>query len=129
MLRTFERTFEGALLVLLMAVVWGCASVESTSQATAGPPANAAGSWSGYAGVGAASAPVSLTLTQTGASVNGNLSVGGSPDLTGSVTGSVQGNMLTLQMQNGRSVTPMTVGPDQITGVLSVGPVTLRRVR
>ncbi len=123
------KTFGGALLVLLVAAVSGCASTESTPSAMTGPPANAAGSWSGYAGMGAAAAPVSLNLTQTGANVTGNLDVGGSPDLSGPVVGTVQGNTLTLQMQNGRRLSAMNVSPDQINGIIPAGPVTLRRAK
>jgi hypothetical protein len=122
------RTMRDAtLLILLLAVIAGCASSGGDVQTTSGPPANAGGAWSGYAGVGAASAPVTLRLTQNGGNVAGDLSVGGSPDLTGAVTGTVQGNVLRLSMQNGRSITPMTVGADQITGIIGAGPVTLRR--
>ena len=122
------KMLGGVLLTLLLAVVSGCASSDSMSTtAASGPPANAAGKWSGWAGVGAVSAPVSLSLTQNGASVSGDIDVGGDPALSGPVTGTVQGSMLNLSLGTGRSFTPMTVKPDQITGVIGPGPVTLRR--
>lgn len=122
-----HKILGGALLTLLLAVVSGCASSDGMSQAVSGPPANAAGKWSGWAGMGAVAAPVSLSLTQNGGTVTGNIQVGGAPDLSGPVTGTVQGNLLSLSLQTGRSLTPMTVKPDQITGVIGPGPVTLRR--
>jgi len=118
------RTLMGA--VLIVAAVAGCASTNAPATAS-GPPANAGGKWSGWAGVGAVSAPVSLQLTQDGANVTGNIDVGGAPDLSGPVSGTVQGNLLSLSLSNGRSFTPMTVKPDQISGVIGAGPVSLRR--
>ena len=122
-----HKTFGTTLLIVLLAVLSGCASSGSDSMAASGTPANAAGSWSGYAGVGSVSAPVTLRLTQDGGNVAGDLSVGGAPDLTGPVTGTVRGNMLQLSMKSGRTISPMTVKPDQITGIVGAGPVTLRR--
>ena len=121
-----RKIVEGTLLVLLLTVIAGCASSGSDVQAS-GPPANAAGAWSGYAGVGTVSAPVTLRLTQNGGNVSGDLVVAGSTELTGPVTGTVRGNMLQLSMQSGRTISPMTVGKDQITGIIGAGPVTLRR--
>lgn len=121
------KMLKGLLLILPLAVIAGCASSGSDVQTTSGPPANAAGAWSGYAGVGTVSSPVTLRLTQNGTNVTGELAVAGTPEFTGPVTGTVQGNMLKLWMQSGRSLTPMTVGADQITGIVGAGPVTLRR--
>jgi outer membrane protein OmpA-like peptidoglycan-associated protein len=72
--------------------------------------------------------PASLRLTQAGADVTGDLEVRGNPDLTGPVQGTVQSNSMQLRMLNGMSITPLTVGGDHITGVISVGPVWLQRV-
>jgi hypothetical protein len=69
-----------------------------------------------------------MRLTQAGADVTGDLEVRGNRDLTGPVRGTVRGNSLNLTMLNGMSMTPLTVGGDHITGVISVGPVWLRRV-
>jgi len=123
------KKLAGPLLVSLVLAITGCATSESTSAMnTSGPPANANGAWSGWAGMGAAAAPVSLTLTQNGGNVTGNMSVGGSPDMSGPVVGTVQGNMLSLKMQDsGRSFSAMTVSLDRITGIISQGPVTLER--
>jgi hypothetical protein len=92
--------------------------------------ANAAGSWSGYAGAGAVSAPVALQLAQSGANVTGNITVGGRPDFSGPVTGTVQGNGLSLRLATGTASLPMlTVGSDQITGDVGPGPMILRRTK
>lgn len=40
----------------------------------------------------------------------------------------MRGSALTLTMLNGMSITPLTVGPEHIIGIISVGPVALRRV-
>jgi hypothetical protein len=118
----------GRLLVLALS---GCATSNGTPAATtSGPPANAGGSWSGYGGIGATAQPVSLTLAQTGGDVKGDINVGGRPDLSGPVVGTVQGNVLSLRLASGVASLPaMTVTPSQITGVLSVGPMTLTRVK
>ena len=121
-----RKVLEGTVLILLLTVIAGCASSAGDVQAS-GSPANAAGAWSGYAGVGTVSAPVTLRLSQDGGNVSGDLVVAGSTELTGPVTGTVRGNMLQLSMRSGRTISPMTVGKDQITGIIGAGPVTLRR--
>jgi hypothetical protein len=78
--------------------------------------------------VSSVAVPASLRLTQAGSDVTGDLEVRGNPDLTGPVRGTVRGSALNLTMLNGMSITPLTVGPDLITGVISVGPIALRRV-
>jgi hypothetical protein len=92
--------------------------------------AQAGGSWTGSAGVGATSLPVSLRLQQTGGNVSGDINIAGRPDFSGPVVGTVQGNMLSLRMQSGTaSFSAMTVGQDQITGTSQFGPIALRRAR
>jgi hypothetical protein len=126
------KRFAGPLLVLLGLSIAGCAGSMDTPSAVnlSAPTAQAGGSWSGYAGVGAAAAPVALTLRQSGGTVTGNIDVAGRPDLTGAVVGTVQGNGLSLKMQDGYGSLPlMTVTQDQISGVIALGPMTLRRVK
>jgi hypothetical protein len=125
------RALVGPLLVVAI-VLAGCGgSVRSANTLnTSGPMANAAGSWSGYAGAGAVSAPVALQLAQSGANVTGNITVGGRPDFSGPVTGTVQGNGLSLRLATGTASLPMlTVGSDQITGDVGPGPMILRRTK
>jgi hypothetical protein len=125
------KALVGPLLVVAI-VLAGCGgSMQSANTLnTSGPMANAAGSWSGVAGVGAASVPVNLQLTQSGSTVNGNIDVAARPDFTGPVTGTVQGNGLALKLTSGTASFPMlTVSQDQISGVLGIGPMTLRRAK
>ena len=61
---------EAALL--LAAVTAGCGAAREAQQAAANAPtANVAGTWTGYAGTGGISAPITLTLTQTGTNLSG----------------------------------------------------------
>jgi hypothetical protein len=123
------RALVGPLLVVAI-VVAGCGgSMQSANTLNmSGPMANAGGSWSGYAGMGAVAAPVTLQLTQSGGNVNGIISVGGRPDFSGPVVGTVQGNGLSLKLASGTASLPvLTVAQDQITGELGAGPMTLRR--
>ena len=124
------RRFAGPLLMVL--AVTGCASSGGTTGGmnTSGPTAQAGGAWTGYAGIGATSLPVSLTLKQTGGNVSGNIDIAGRPDFSGPVVGTVQGNALSLKMQSGTaSFSTMVVGQDQITGTSQFGPIALRRAR
>jgi outer membrane protein OmpA-like peptidoglycan-associated protein len=121
-----RKIFRETLPVLLMAAIQGCGSGGGTPVPSS--TANAAGAWRGEAGVSGVAVPASLRLTQAGADVTGDLDVRGNPDLTGPVQGTMQGNSLKLRMLNGMSITPLTVGGDHITGVISVGPVWLQRV-
>jgi hypothetical protein len=117
-------------LFVLAILLGGCGgSMQSANTLnTSGPTANAAGSWAGFAGVGAVSAPVTLQLAQTGSNVKGNITVGGRPDFSGPVTGTVQGNGLSLRLASGTASLPMlTVASDQITGDVGPGPMILRR--
>jgi len=123
------RKLAGSLVVVLALAFTGCASLESPSSLnTSAPLANATGAWSGWAGVGGEAAPVSLNLSQSGSNVKGDIDVGGRPDLTGPVVGTVQGNALSLSMQSGFGSLPvMKVSQDQISGVILLGPMTLTR--
>jgi hypothetical protein len=71
--------------------------------------------------------PISLTLSQNGTKVTGNAMIAGRPELSGPVTGDVQGELLQLQTATAKSST-LRVQGDTITGQSSPwGPVTLRR--
>ena len=120
-----------APVLVLVLVFAGCAGMDQTSGVnTAGPTANANGVWSGWAGVGAAAAPVSLALSQSGGNVKGDIDVGGRPELTGPVVGTVQGNALTLRLQSGYGQLPvMKVSQNEISGVISLGPLMLTRAK
>jgi hypothetical protein len=116
------------LLGCLILLIAGCAGSTPPPRVAGGPPVNVAGQWAGSAGVGAVSAPVSLSLVQDGAAVSGNISIGGRPDLSGPVVGTVQGNTVSLDLRNGYGSLPdLTAAPERITGTLSLGPMSLRR--
>jgi len=98
------------------------------------PPASAAtsvtGAWTGWVGEGAEEEPVTMNLKQTGASVSGDLIIGGRPDLSGPLTGSVQGNAIRLMLTSGYFTLPeLTVKQDQIFGVVAGLPLSVRRAR
>jgi hypothetical protein len=66
----------------------GCgAARQAETEAANAPTANVAGTWTGFAGTGGVSVPVTLTLAQTGTAVTGNINVGGRPDFSGPVKG------------------------------------------
>ena len=81
------------------------------------------------AGTGMRSAPVTLTMQQNGAAVTGNLSVGGRPDLSGAVTGTLRGDLLRLSLPT-TTLGELLVKQDTIAGVPVAGlPVTLQRTK
>jgi hypothetical protein len=96
--------FTVLLLTCSVAALAGCASDSSGRQVTTpstsmtAPPASAAtsvtGAWTGWVGEGTKEEPVTMNLKQTGANVSGDLIIGGRPDLSGPLTGSVQGNAM-----------------------------------
>ena len=68
-------------------------------------------------------------MQQNGTAVTGNLSVGGRPDLSGEVTGSLRGNLLKLSLPT-TTLGELQVSQDTITGVPVAGlPVTLQRAK
>ena len=117
------------LLALFCVAALGCAAArEEQQRELSAPTANAAGTWTGYAGGGATSLPVTLTLSQNGTNVSGNLTVAARPDLSGPVTGAVQGEIVKLSLAT-QTFAQMRVQQDTMTGQASVGPVNLRRSR
>jgi len=131
------RTTEGShrttptivLLALLSVLAAGCAAWRAEKAEESAPTANLAGTWTGSAGTGGAFVPVSLTLTQSGTAVKGTIDVGGRPDYSGDVTGSVQGELLKLALQE-TTLAELRVKQDTITGEPFPGlPLNLRRSR
>ena len=93
------------------------------------PTANVAGTWTGNAGTGGVSAPVTLTLTQSGTNVSGNISVGGRIDLSGPVKGTVQGEIVKLSLPT-VTLGQMIAKDGTMTGEVSGGlPARLRKVQ
>jgi hypothetical protein len=124
----------------ILVLVTGCSSKSSTASrssapSTSGPVAaspttsNLTGSWQGYAGVGARSTTVTMNLRQEGPALKGDIAVGGRPDLSGTVTGTVDGDTLRLQLESGAASPQLRVQGDTITGLISGEPLTARRVR
>jgi hypothetical protein len=116
------------LLALFCVAALGCAAAKEEQRELSAPTANAAGTWTGTAGTGGTFIPVTLTLNQSGTNVNGNLSVAGRPDLSGPVTGTVQGEIVKVSLAT-VTFAQMRVQQDTMTGQGSVGPINLRRSR
>jgi carbohydrate-selective porin OprB len=126
---TVIRATMVGLLALLCLATLGCAAAREEPSAANAPTANVVGTWTGWAGTGMRSAPVTLTMQQNGTAVTGNLSVGGRPDLSGEVTGSLRGNLLKLSLPT-TTLGELQVSQDTITGVPVAGlPVTLQRAK
>jgi len=118
------------LLVLLSSVVAGCGAARLAAMEAANAlTANVSGTWRGFAGTGGVSVPVTLTLAQTGTAVSGNIDVGGRPDFSGSVKGSVQGELVKLALPT-TTLGELRAKQDTMTGEPFGGlPLTLRRSR
>jgi hypothetical protein len=126
----------GTAALMLMA---GCTSKSKSTSRSAAPssgPAAASptsssvtGTWQGYAGVGARSTSVTLNLRQEGEALKGNLAVGGRPDLSGPVTGRVEGDTLRLRLDSGAVGPEVRVQGDTMTGMVSGEPLNVRRAR
>jgi hypothetical protein len=116
------------LLGFSILLIASCAERTPSPVLARGAPVDVGGQWVGSAGVGATAAPVSLSLVQDGAAVSGTISIGGRPDLSGPVVGTVRGSTVSLDLRNGYGSLPdLTAAPERITGILSLGPMSLRR--
>ena len=121
---TVTRT---CLLTLLCMAMVGCAAAREEQQAALNAPtANVAGTWTGNAGEGGSSLPVTMTLAQTGTNLTGNLSVAGRPDFSGPVKGSVTGEIVKLATAT-TTFAQLRAQQDTMTGQSSIGQVILRR--
>jgi len=70
-----------------------------------------------------------MNLTQSGTAVNGQISIGGRPDLSGAIKGTVQGELIKLSLERA-TLGEMRVKDNTMTGEVSGGlPATLRRSR
>jgi len=111
-------------MVLCGVLTAGCGTAQRAASA---PTVNVTGVWTGRAASRGALIPVTMTLTQNGTTVTGDMSVGGWSNLTGGVTGSVDGELLTLSLER-LTLGELTVKEDTMTGQVSAGlPVNLRR--
>ena len=117
------------LLGLFCIVALGCATTTEEKTLTSGPPADVAGTWTGYAGTGATTAPVTLTLDQKGTDLTGNISFGGFAQTSGPVAGTVTGSVVRLSTATVRFA-DWQVNQDTMTGhTWYLGHMTLRRSR
>lgn len=119
------------VLAAVLVLASGCASRSDTTVRSSAPTTSGdvSGTWQGYAGVGARSTSVTLSLRQEGPGLSGNLAVGGRPDLSGSVTGRVEGDTLRLRLGSGAVGPELRVQGDTMTGMVSGEPLSVRRVR
>ena len=120
-----RATTVGLLALFCIAAV-GCAAVKEEKALANAPTANVVGTWTGNAGSGGVSVPVTMTLGQTGTDVTGNVTVAARPDLSGPVKGAVQGELLKLSLATA-TFSQLEVKGDTMTGMTSVGQVILRR--
>jgi uncharacterized protein YceK len=118
------------VFLALCGVLAGCGTAQHAQRAAANAPtANVSGVWTGSARTGETFMPVTMTLTQNGTAVSGDMSIGGRSELTGGVKGSVQGELLTLSLER-VTIGELTVKQDTMSGQVSAGlPVSLRRSR
>jgi hypothetical protein len=137
---TVQYSAMVVLAAMLLVVVTGCSSKSSSTSGSGAPvtggsvaaspaTANLTGTWQGYAGVGARSTNVTLNLQQDGPALKGDIAVGGRPDLSGTVTGMVDGDTLRLRLESGAASPQLRVQGDTITGIISGEPLNARRVR
>ena len=118
---------RACLLTLLCIAMVGCtAAREEQKAAMNAPTANIAGTWTGSAGQGGSSLPVTMTLAQTGTNLTGNISVAGRPDVSGPVKGTVTGELVNLSTAT-TTFAQLRAQQDTMTGQSSIGQVILRR--
>jgi hypothetical protein len=134
----WQGTTAVVVSLTLLALVTGCSSRSGSTAASSAPTgsvaasptmSNLTGAWQGNVGVGARSTTLRMNLKQDGPAVKGDIAVGGRADLSGSVTGTVQGDTVRLRLESGASAPQLRVQGDTITGVISGEPLTAQRVR
>lgn len=76
----------------------GCTAWEARSAALNAPTADVRGTWTGTTTGEDKPYPITLTLEQTGTDVTGMMRIGGRPELSGRVGGSVRGEVLSLSL-------------------------------
>ena len=124
-----SRALTLVLVTVVSLVALGCGAREAQMAAANAPTADVAGTWSGSAGTGGVTVPVTMSLSQDGTAVNGQVAIGGRPDLSGAVKGTVQGQFVKLSLERA-TLGEMIVKDNTMTGQVSGGlPATLRRSR
>jgi hypothetical protein len=114
-------------IAVLATFAAGCASTSGDQKAAGGPPANVAGWWRGGT-VGAGGTSVTMQLAQTGSAVTGVIDVPGRADVSGPLTGTVDGNSVRFKLTSGYGSTGLlNVNGDTITGTVGGNGVRLQR--
>lgn len=86
------------LLILLGVTSMGCSGWEARRAALNAPTADVGGTWTGNTTGEDKPYPITLTLDQTGTDVTGMMRIGGRPDLSGRVRGTVRGEVVDLSL-------------------------------
>ena len=93
------KTPAVVLLALLVVVSTGCSGAWETRRAALNAPtADVKGTWTGTTTGEDKPYPVTLTLEQTGTDVTGSIRIGGRPEVSGRVRGTVRGEVLQLSL-------------------------------
>jgi len=91
------KTAAIVFLILLGAVLTGCGSAREARQAALNAPTtDVRGTWTGTTTGEEKPYPITLTLDQTGTDVTGTMRIAGRPDVSGRVTGTIRGEILSL---------------------------------
>jgi hypothetical protein len=107
----------------------GCASTSGDQKAAGGSPANVSGWWRGGT-VGAGATSVTMQLAQTGSALTGVIDVAGRADVSGPLTGTVEGDSVRFTLTSGYGSTGLlNVNGDTITGVVGGNGVRLQRAQ
>jgi len=119
------RVFLGLFCIVAL----GCVTTTEEKTLTSGPPADVAGSWTGYAGTGTSNAAVTLTLDQKGTDLTGDIAFGGFRHMSGPVTGTAAGSSVKLSAAT-VNFGEWQVNQDTMTGFVPyLGYMRLRRSR
>jgi hypothetical protein len=117
-------------LVLFAVLLTGCAAWEARQAALAAPNADVAGTWTGKTTGDGNFFPITLTLDQTGTDVTGVMNIGGRPDLSGRVNGTIEGEVLALSLRSRAQFGEIWVQQDNMMTSNAFGlHFTLRRSR
>jgi hypothetical protein len=112
--------FLAGMIVFGLGLAVALLGLAVASDAQSAPAASdVVGTWTGVAGQAATSVPVTLTLNQNGTNATGNLTVAARPDLSGPVTGAIQGEVLKLSLAT-TTFSQLIVKGDQMTGMTDV---------
>jgi hypothetical protein len=124
------RTSAILFLALFAIVSTGCSAWEARQAALDAPNADVAGTWTGKTTGDGKFSPITLTLDQTGTDVAGMMNVGGRPDLSGRVKGTIKGELLTLSVTSPTRFGEIWVQQDNMMTSNAFGlHFTLRRTR